>query len=245
MTSVPAEPAVPDALDVVWARPTATSRAAALLDPRERAALGRLTRAADQERYVAAHALLRLVIGGRWQLDPAAVGLSATCVRCGGPHGRLSVSPPTGRAPLHVSLAHAGDRVVVAVTEAGPVGVDVEPVTGVRFDGFDDVALGAGERRALADVADDDRASWRAQVWVRKEAVLKATGDGLTVDPRLVVVSAPPAPARLLAPVAAADPAGMALTDLDLGPEYAGCVALLAPGRPVVQLRDGSDLLTT
>ena len=37
----------------------------------------------------------------------------------------------------------------------------------------------------------------------------------------------------------------MALTDLDLGPEHAGCVALLAPGRPVVQLRDGSDLLTT
>ena len=38
----------------------------------------------------------------------------------------------------------------------------------------------------------------RARMWSRKEAILKATGHGLVVDPSQVVVSSPDAPAALL-----------------------------------------------
>jgi 4'-phosphopantetheinyl transferase len=79
------------------------------------------------------------------------------------------------RHPAYVSLARAGDLSVVAVTDAGRVGIDVEPEGAADFAGFEDVALHPGELGANA--TDPTR------VWVRKEALLKAYGLGLLVDP--------------------------------------------------------------
>jgi 4'-phosphopantetheinyl transferase len=64
---------------------------------------------------------------------------------------------------------------VVAITDAGPVGVDVEAEGAADFAGFADVALHLGER--ATNPVDPTR------VWVRKEALLKAHGLGLVVDP--------------------------------------------------------------
>ena len=64
---------------------------------------------------------------------------------------------------------------MAAITYAGPVGVDVEAEGAADFAGFEDVALHPGERATTP--ADSTRA------WVRKEAVLKACGLGLSVDP--------------------------------------------------------------
>ena len=56
-----------------------------------------------------------------------------------------------------------------------------------------------GSERWLAQVGPAEAATGRARVWVRKESVLKATGDGLARDPRLVVVSPPFDRPRVLA----------------------------------------------
>jgi 4'-phosphopantetheinyl transferase len=80
------------------------------------------------------------------------------------------------RRPAYVSLAHAGDVSVVAITDAGPVGIDVEAEGAADFAGFEDVALHRGERGT--NPAD------RTRAWVRKEALLKAYGLGLIIDPR-------------------------------------------------------------
>jgi 4'-phosphopantetheinyl transferase len=135
--------------------------------------------------------LLRLVVAGCWSLDPVAVTLTFTCGRCGGPHGRPVAVPPPGFAPVHLSLAHAGNLVIVAASRLGLVGIDVEAVACSAFSGFDDVALCVREREWLAELGQADAATGRARAWVRKESVLKATGDGLARDPRLVVVSPP------------------------------------------------------
>jgi 4'-phosphopantetheinyl transferase len=63
----------------------------------------------------------------------------------------------------------------MAITDAGQVGVDVEAEGAADFAGFADVALHPDER-AMTPV-DPTR------VWVRKEALLKAYGLGLAVDP--------------------------------------------------------------
>jgi 4'-phosphopantetheinyl transferase len=214
-----------------------------MLDDLERARLESLRTSDDKDRFVAGHALLRLVVASRWSLDPAAVALTFTCSRCGGPHGRPVAVPPPGFAPVHLSLAHAGDRVLVAASLLGPVGVDVEEVAGAALAGFDDVALAAQERAWLAPVGPADVAAYRAAVWVRKESVLKATGDGLARDPRLVVVNSPPDPPRLLAWPGERSPSGVQLTDIDVGLGYAACVALLVDHPARVHLRRADDWL--
>jgi 4'-phosphopantetheinyl transferase len=234
----------PGVVDVVWAHTRETADGASLLDQRERERLARLQRPTDRARYVAAHTLLRLVVADRWGVEPAAVEVTATCSRCREPHGRPVVIPSPGHQALYVTIAHADDRVVVAVTEVGPIGVDVEARAAARFAGFDAVALAEQERQTLAALPVDQQLTGRTQVWVRKEAVLKATGDGLSVDPRAVIVSPPAQPPRLLAwRDGAVAPSRVHLTDLAVGSGYAACLALLASHPARVRLRNGDALL--
>ncbi|MET0908565.1 MAG: hypothetical protein ABWZ99_03775 [Ilumatobacteraceae bacterium] len=79
------------------------------------------------------------------------------CRSCGSDrHGKPQIVMPAGAAPLHLSLSRSGDLAVVAVTDAGPVGIDLEAI---RPDTEDLTA------------------------WVRTESLVKATGHGLTIDP--------------------------------------------------------------
>lgn len=128
-----------------------------------------------------AHDLLRAQAALFHGVPADRVALGHTCLRCGSDeHGRPYLLPTaTLRAPAHVSLARAGDLSVVAITDAGPVGVDVEPDGAAAFDGFDDVARHPAERGTDATVS-----------WVRTEALLKAYGLGLAVDPRDVSIDA-------------------------------------------------------
>lgn len=229
-------------LEVSWATSVWTRALEALLDQTERDRLSRLRQADDRRRFVAAHALLRLIVADATGTPADQLEFRAECRTCGGPHGKPS---PVGLPGLHVSLAHAGDRVVVARTEAGPVGVDVEPLAPVDVDSFDRVALTPAERAALACLRPGVRDDSRLACWVRKEAVLKATGHGLSTAPADVVVSLPPDPPRLISWTAPDPPAtAVHLPDIAVGDRYLGCVAVLA-GDPVpVSVTDATDRLT-
>ncbi|WP_346925639.1 4'-phosphopantetheinyl transferase superfamily protein [uncultured Arthrobacter sp.] len=78
------------------------------------------------------------------------------------------------------------------------VGVDLEHGAGVGFPGFDDVALTPAERQLLAALAPEEAMPWRAAAWARKEALLKARGTGLRVDPASVEAFAEPADGTVL-----------------------------------------------
>jgi len=160
--------------DVWWAAPVAPADAhglVALLDAHERARLGRFRREGDAARYLAAHALTRVVLGDRLGRDPARLEFDRTC-RCGEPHGKPTVAGGPG-----FSFTHAGAVVGVAVLDGGPVGLDVEPVR--AMPDLDGVARHVG---APAEPA----AFFRA--WTRKEALLKATGDGLASPMAAIVL---------------------------------------------------------
>jgi 4'-phosphopantetheinyl transferase len=116
------------------------------------------------------------------------VDVARRCSRCGATdHGRPE-------APEHpdvgLSLSRTGEHVVVAAVRGAAVGVDVER-DDVDVQHLAAVALGP---RDAAPTSDDDL----RRTWVRKEAVLKAAGTGLVVDPADVVVTAPTAPAALV-----------------------------------------------
>jgi 4'-phosphopantetheinyl transferase len=200
-----------------------------LLDDAERGRRESLHQAADRARFTVGAALLRLVAASLTDRPAGAVVVDRHCARCGRPHGRPRI------ADLHVNVSHSGDLVAVAVSRAGPVGVDVEQIVDVDVAGLSSVVLAPDETA-------DERSGFFTY-WTRKEAVVKATGDGLLVPLNEVRVTPPDA-----APGLVSYP-GRALTvqlrDLAPGAGYAAALAVIADAPVEVRERSGEALLAS
>jgi 4'-phosphopantetheinyl transferase len=94
---------------------------------------------------------------------------------------------------VHFNLSHSGKWALIAVSEGAEVGVDVENVR--RQDDLQSVArrlFSTGEQEALNRLTAEKYAQAFYRCWTRKEAVLKAWGLGLSVDPTAIHVGIQP-----------------------------------------------------
>jgi len=210
---------------------------AALEEPVDAAALADVLTPEEMERARRFHdprlglrqargrAALRVVLGAELGCEPRAVGLGA------GPHGKPRLAG--GAAAVEFNLSHAGPVAAIAMTRAGPVGVDVERLAAVRdagalarrfFDAAEAAAI-AGLPAPLAEAA-------FLRCWTSKEAVLKALGVGLTRPLRDVPVEPDPRrAARLLRAPGPLAPDRWTLHELGLPDARAlVSVAVAAPG---------------
>ena len=234
-------------VDVWWARRhDAADGHIALLDDTERQRWAGYRRDADRERFLAGCALAKMAIADYSGQRPGDVSFDRTCRNCGRPHGK----PALRGGRLELSVAHSGDLVAVAVA-AAPVGVDVEQLEGrtrpLGRDGDPDalarLTLADTERAALAAVPPPGRARAFLVAWTRKEAVTKATGDGLRAAFRDVIVAADHGRPRLVAWPYPQTPESVSVHDLDTEAGYVAALAVI--GRcESVRARDGSALLT-
>jgi 4'-phosphopantetheinyl transferase len=239
-----------DECHVWWAAPTQCSRwHSELLDPIETARQRSYQHAADRDRFTVGVALTRLVLGPQLGVGPQSVPIDRTCARCGGPHGRPRLA--TG-ASIDFSLSHSGDVIALAVASSVDsdgsrdgdsnlgshrirrrVGIDVEQLDGpAGREAPADVALSATELLAYRtlDAAAQPAAFFR--YWVRKEALLKATGDGLTVPMTRLTMTAPDQPPRLVSWRGRPGFAALvAMHDLRARPGYLAALAII--GRDV------------
>lgn len=236
MPSLPELP--PNRCQVWWARPAdARDAHRGLFDAIERERWAALHRRVDRDRFTVGVALVRRVVAGHVGADPAALRVDRTCPECGRPHGK----PRVEGADLAISVSHAGDRVAVACARLPHVGVDVEETRST-------VAADELASRVLAPSEAGGAAGFFAY-WTRKEAVLKATGDGLRVPMTEVVVSAPGEPPAVLGFGPRPELVHrFAMAALHPGDGYAAALAVLRPdGRPLpdgwVTEHDGSVLL--
>lgn len=131
---------------------------------------------ADRRRSVAVWLLLRQMLAERGIDADVLPVVENDC-------GKPSFDPSVG---LHFSLSHAGDRVMVAVSDA-EVGCDVERIVPID-DGMMNACLSVAERQDLAKLSGQDRDRAFMRLWVRKESYAKAIGRGMSVD--LTTVSA-------------------------------------------------------
>ncbi|MBG6058826.1 4'-phosphopantetheinyl transferase [Cryobacterium sp. MP_M5] len=192
-----------------------------------------------------------LLAAAGWVLGsvPSTLSLDRRCPTCGGAdHGRPFVrgagiaaggTSGTGRR-LDVSLSRAGATVGVALSFAGPVGIDIESVDAVGRAGFDDVAFNPVELAALAELPAGDAARARAEIWTGKEAALKAVGVGLREDPRTLTVRLPRPgevhPHLRAQPGHALPRVLPRLAAFDAGPGLAGTVAVFTAAEPAVRV---------
>jgi 4'-phosphopantetheinyl transferase len=199
-----------------------------LLDGVESARRDRYLRAEDRDRFTLGVVLSRVALGAALGLPPQRVPLDRTCPKCGRPHG----APRVEGGP-YLSVSHSGDRVAVAMSHGGPVGVDVEASGREPGENLAAHVLSPAEaaRHGTLDAAGF------LTYWTRKEAVLKATGDGLAVPMPDLTVSAPDEPPRLLAwPDRPALPPRITLHTLSPGPAHTACLALL--DQPEILVRE-------
>ncbi len=194
------------------------------LDPLERQRLEAYVRDEDKARFLLGCTIVRRLLAARLSLPAASIRLDRTCPDCGNPHGKVRADG------VELSVTHSGELVGVAVSDR-PVGLDVEKVDpGIDVAGLAKVSLADQEIQSLEQY--DDKARAFTQYWTRKEAVVKASGDGIRTDLRTVVVSAP----ELLTD-------RIQLVDLDVGAGYAAAVAVVSAEPPVLQMEDAAGLL--
>ena len=233
-------------MHLIRVRRAAVVPAGALLARLSPAETARVDRAAPGDRDPVASALLlaRRAVADACGVDPADVRVRRRCPRCGSAtHGVPVADRADGGVVPRLSLSRAAGLVVVALSDAGPVGVDVEPVhepdAGPRPPGdLAAVVLAPGEWPAAGPHG-------LLRTWARTEAVLKAAGTGLAVDPRALRVSdAAGRPEVRVVDAAAgaplAPPPGAAwwLTDLDAGADHVAALAALLPAGATPELDD-------
>jgi 4'-phosphopantetheinyl transferase len=140
-------------------------RAEALRDPR------------DRDRFTVAHGALRILAARELNMKPSALAWST------GPNGKPEL------AGLHTNLSHSGELIAVAISTSRPVGVDVQELV----PDLDPAGLSAryfppDEASYVAACPDANaRADRFAHLWVRKEAVVKASGGRLWANLKIAV----------------------------------------------------------
>ena len=97
-------------------------------------------------------------------------------------------------APFVFSVSHSGRWVAMAVSAGSSraLGLDIE-VTGnlPDVDALASTVLSRTELATYGSLTVDARQAWIHRMWTRKEAALKAYGDGLSIDPQSVDVGGP------------------------------------------------------
>jgi 4'-phosphopantetheinyl transferase len=192
------------------------------LDPATVARTARYLREADRDRGLLGHALLRRLAAGLVGGTPATVPFELRCVSCGsGDHGKPAL---VGDGRPELNLSHSGDFVMVALAGPGnPVGADVEGRREVDWATMASTVFDPAEWRRVQAAPDPAEAGLRG--WVRKEAAVKATGEGLAVPLREVVVEEAPGGWRTVTP------GGQALAGRDVAVEGGYLAAVAIPDR--------------
>jgi 4'-phosphopantetheinyl transferase len=215
----------------VWAAtldpaPDRRGRLEALLADDERARAARFVFERDARRFRVARATLREILGAYLGMAPARLGFVYAAA------GKPALAAPFAAAGLEFNVSHSGEIALYGVGRHRPLGVDVEQIR--PLDDLEALAernFSAAERRALLALPPGQRASAFFACWTRKEAFIKALGDGLSHPLDAFTVSlAAGEPARFVeirGEVAAA--ARWTLAAVDVGAGYAAAVAVEGP----------------
>ncbi|PHQ80616.1 MAG: hypothetical protein COB66_04295 [Coxiella sp. (in: Bacteria)] len=137
----------------------------------ERAA--RFVRESDARAYTISHCVLRRVLGDYLN------GTSGTLQIAADTHGKPYLVDHQDN--VHFNLSHSGDYAVIAISDGGPVGVDIEQHSD---RGHERLAIAARfftpqEYRYIKCQQGQQQLEAFYEIWTAKEAYVKAIGRGL------------------------------------------------------------------
>jgi 4'-phosphopantetheinyl transferase len=124
-----------------------------------------------KRRFIVRHGMLRLVLASYLPVAPSQIELGVA--RNGKP---VVLRPVTS---LRFNLSDSDNRAVIGVADGAEIGIDLERIRCDRPPFEILPQLAPGERRSIESAGPQQRIHALYRTWTRKEAVLKACGDGL------------------------------------------------------------------
>ncbi len=188
------------------------------LDERDRERAARFRFDEDRARFTVGRALARRHLGAQLGMDPKALAFSYTA------EGQPLLAAD---ASVRFSITHTKEIVAVAATAGARVGIDVE-YDRVKLEPADLAAriLSPADLGAFLALPEAEQRPAFLRVWTRKEAYLKARGEGIAGGLREVAVPlAAMATSSLVDSRFPGEAASWILHMLELPDDYTGCVA--------------------
>ncbi len=212
--------------------PAAVAALSKLLSPDERERAARFRFEQHRRRYAVGRGALRRLLGREVGVAPESIELTY------GPRGKPFLAARHGRLSLQFNLSNSEELALVGLFDGREVGVDVEYLKPMPdADEIGERFFSVPERQVLRELSLDQKEIGFFNAWTRKEAYLKAVGEGLTVAlDSFDVTLAPGEPARMLALNGdAAAGARWYYLHLVPAPRYVGAVAIEMVDRSVLR----------
>jgi 4'-phosphopantetheinyl transferase len=157
--------------------PSVFSRLESSLSPDERARADHFVYNVDRSRFVMARGILRELLGRYLERPANTINFSY------GSYGKPEISQPQSPRPIRFNLSHSHGLALFAVALNRTVGIDLEMIR--KESAGEDIAarhFSSREIEELGGLPVDQRVEGFFLCWTRKEAYLKATGDGLRIS---------------------------------------------------------------
>jgi len=172
----------------------------------------------DCKNFIVARGLLRIILSRYMDKKPGQLRF------CYNPYGKPSLVMPSGEETLRFNVSHSCGIALYAITHGREVGIDLERIrTDFACEQIAELFFSAGEIAMLQNFSTirvDNMAFFNC--WVRKEAFIKARGEGLSLPLDQFDVSfAPGEPETLIGISGASDKSShWLLQSIQPGPGY-------------------------
>lgn len=144
--------------------------------------------------FIASHGFLHTVLSYYTQTAADEIEFSY------GPQGKPSIIEAQNPTQLTFNLSHSHNLAILAICKQHAVGIDIESSQRENdWCGISKRFFTASEQQKLFSLPENQQQDAFFQIWTRKEAHMKVTGQGLSLSPTQFEVSVPPEPAAFIA----------------------------------------------
>jgi 4'-phosphopantetheinyl transferase len=146
------------------------------LEKKERDRANRFHFEKDRRHFIAARGLLRVILGSYLKLKPNRLNFIYT------PHGKPKIANEIEYNYLKFNLSHSHGLALYAITLGRKIGIDIERVrTNLSFEKLAKRFFSPLEFQMLSSLPPSERIEGFFNCWTRKEAYIKAIGEGLSI----------------------------------------------------------------
>jgi 4'-phosphopantetheinyl transferase len=206
------------------------SRFSSLLSADERQRAERFRFEEDKRYFIVRRGVLRTILGNYLNVEPGRLQF------CYGKNGKPALADKFGKRAIHFNTSCSEALALYAFTRDREIGVDIEHIRDIpEIEQIAERYFSTRENAVFRTLPKSDRKEAFFNCWTRKEAFIKATGDGLSFPlDRFDVSLVPGEPAGLLGIDGDSKAASRwLLQDLKPAPGFAAAVAIEGRRREV------------